>query len=951
MGWRRQITTSIRLLIVLWLALASLLAGPLPVRAEGGSAPVVEVRADTLGLPAATHPLAASYAKPSVMLRGGDQVSFTITVPQAGAYALAIDAAVPETVTFIPPELLVQIEGQPERWRLIVPLFYHDTADQFPLDRYGNETLIPQARLARWSRIFLRDPNFSQPYPIALTLPAGRQRISLSLGEGELALGSFYLLPAIDSYPSYAAYRASRQAPASSGVLIELAAERPSFKNDTSVRPISRRNLDVTPYDPYHLRMNALGGESWSRSGTTVYYEFTVPQSGWYAITLRAIQDYKNNFTVYRRILIDDQVLFAELNAVPFSYNPHWRNDTLGGATPYQIYLEQGRHVLGIEATTAPYHDSIERVRAGLKAIADLAFAIKRLTGNQIDIYKEWEIADYIPDIRERLAALASQLRADQQALLAVNQTPASPEVLAYQMAIDNLEVLAQDPNRIPTRMSRLSEGAGSAAHLLGSILPSLQSQPLALDTIYIHSPDIIPPEPNITAGAIVTDWFQRFLASFRSDPYQSIGAAPDELEVWVNRPQQYVNLLQRMADERFTPQTGIKVKFSIMPNESKLVLACAAGTQPDIALGVSTNIPYELAIRNALYDLRSFPDFDRFIRIYAPGSLLSYIINDSVYAIPETQDFWVTFYRKDILETLNLPVPQTWNEVLEILPELQRFGMNYNTPLSSGGGMKGYLVTAPYLFNYGASLYTPDGMSGLGSDEAIQAIRFMAESFTIYGMPLTTASFYDSFRAGETPVGISNFETYLKLLTAAPEIDGLWDIALYPATVLPDGRQLRYATGSAQAAMMFANTDKPQQGWAFLKWWMATETQVAFQQELIMNFGLEYLWNSANLEAFRFTPISAAHRDVILQQWQWLQEPIKLPGSYMQERELSNVWNRIVFQGANPRVAIDNAVTVINREIVRKMTEFGYIRNGERVRTMTIPTIETVKEWMAHAN
>ncbi|MGC8801934.1 MAG: ABC transporter substrate-binding protein, partial [Chloroflexus sp.] len=550
-----------------------------------------------------------------------------------------------------------------------------------------------------------------------------------------------------------------------------------------------------------------------------------------------------------------------------------------------------------------------------------------------------------------RLAALVNQLRTDQQALLAVNQTPASPEVLAYQMAIDNLEVLAQDPNRIPTRMSRLSEGAGSAAHLLGGILPSLQSQPLALDTIYIHSPDTIPPEPNITAGAIVTDWFQRFLASFRSNPYQSIGAAPDELEVWVNRPQQYVNLLQRLADERFTPQSGIKVKFSIMPNESKLILACAAGTQPDIALGVSTNIPYELAIRNALYDLRSFPDFDRFIRIYAPGSLLSYIINDSVYAIPETQDFWVTFYRKDILETLNLPVPQTWNEVLEILPELQRFGMNYNTPLSSGGGMKGYLVTAPYLFNYGASLYTPDGMSGLGSDEAIQAIRFMAESFTIYGMPLTTASFYDSFRAGETPVGISNFETYLKLLTAAPEIDGLWDIVLYPATVLPDGRQLRYATGSAQAAMMFANTDKPQQGWVFLKWWMATETQVAFQQELIMNFGLEYLWNSANLEAFRFTPISAAHRDVILQQWQWLQEPIKLPGSYMQERELSNVWNRIVFQGANPRVTIDNAVTVINREIVRKMTEFGYIRNGERVRTMTIPTIETVKEWMAHAN
>ena len=51
------------------------------------------------------------------------------------------------------------------------------------------------------------------------------------------------------------------------------------------------------------------------------------------------------------------------------------------------------------------------------------------------------------------------------------------------------------------------------------------------------------------------------------------------------------------------------------MPNESKLVLANAADIQPDVALGVSTNVPYELAIRNALYDLRSFPDFDSFIR------------------------------------------------------------------------------------------------------------------------------------------------------------------------------------------------------------------------------------------------------------------------------------------------------------------------------------------------
>jgi hypothetical protein len=66
----------------------------------------------------------------------------------------------------------------------------------------------------------------------------------------------------------------------------------------------------------------------------------------------------------------------------------------------------------------------------------------------------------------------------------------------------------------------------------------------------------------------------------------------------------------------------------------------------------------------------------------------------------------------------LNIPVPHTYPEVISILPELQRTGMNYSTPLSGGPGLKAYLVTAPYLFNYGAKLYSPDGFSsGLGSD------------------------------------------------------------------------------------------------------------------------------------------------------------------------------------------------------------------------------------------
>ncbi|MGQ9491276.1 MAG: extracellular solute-binding protein [Anaerolineae bacterium] len=946
--------------IAAWLALAPALsagaaspaARPVTPAAQAMAGPTVEIRAEAFGQPLAQDEIAGQYEKASVLLRPGDSLGFTATVPTGGEYTVAFDVAAAPTA-LAAPEGELRVDGEfpiGDLRRVIFPIYYRNTTDVFPKDRYGNDALIRQERLVRWTRSAARDINFSQPYPLRLNLAPGEHRFDFTLTTGALYLGSIYLEP-FAPYPDYQRYLAAHPAPDVVGFSLALEAEFPSFKNDTSIRPASSRSLTVTPYDTYRLLLNTLGGESWSKSGSAAYYEFTVPQDGFYAITLRSLQNTRSNFTVFRRITVNGQVPFAELNAFPFVYTPDWVNRPLGAEEPYKIFLRQGVNVLGIEATNAPYLPAIETIQKALLDINTLALEIRKLTGNQRDPFKEWVISDYIPDITDRLNAIIRRLSADKEILLAANQGQPSPEVLTYQMAIDNLIFLARDPDKIPVYMGRFSEGPGSAAQLLGSLLPLLQNQPLALDKIYVHSPATTPETPAPPLLTSFSEGLKRFLRSFQPDPYQSIGAGRDELEVWVNRPRQYVDLLQLMADESFTPQTGIRVKFSLMPDESKLVLANAAGIQPDVALGVSTNIPYELAIRNALYDLRSFADFDAFIRIYSPGALLSYIINDAVYAIPETQDFWVTFYRKDIMESLGLPIPHTWNEVIEILPELQRYGMNYNTPLSSGSGLKGYLLTAPYLFNHGARLYSDDGFaSGLQNEEAIAAIKFMAESFTIYGMPLTTASFYESFRYGTVPIGVSNFETYIKLMTAAPELIGLWAIDLYPATVLPDGTQNRYATGSAQACIMFKNTDRPQEAWQFLKWWMSTATQTEFQERLMLNYGREYLWNSANLAAFAELDIPQEHKAVILAQWQWLQEPIRLPGSYMQERELSNVWNRIVFDGANPRVAIDQAVIIINREIARKMEEFGYLRNGQRVREFKVPTIETVKGWMEHA-
>ncbi|HNB53381.1 MAG TPA: extracellular solute-binding protein, partial [Anaerolineales bacterium] len=733
----------------------------------GGEAPLqVEIQADTFGLPLANDEVAQTYEKPSVSLVQGDQVSFEAEIPEAGFYTVSFDMAAPEA--FIKrPEGQLLVDGafvSPETQRIIFPVFYQNKQDEFPLDRYGNDALIRQEKLIRWSKISMRDANFSQKYPLQIQLTPGKHQFTFTLTEETMLLGSVYLETFVPA-PSYAQYLENSSAPDSSGVLIELEAEHPSYKNDTSIRPANNRNLGVTPYDTYRLLLNTLGGESWELSGSTVYYEFDAPQDGMYYLTLRALQNTKNNFTVFRRITLNGEVLFDELNEVPFYYSTQWNNLTLGGDEPFKIYLHKGTNVLGIEANDSPYYSAIEKIKKVLLDINDLSLEIRKLTGNQVDPFKEWVISDYIPDLEAQLLAIADDLQEDLDGLIAINGGSGSQEILTYQMAIDNIRYLAEEPDKIPTRMNRFSQGSGSAAQQLGTVLPLLQGQPLALDKIYIYSPDMALPETKVSFFTALIESFKRFIYSFQPNPYQSLGAAEDEIEVWVNRPRQYVDLMQLLTDETFTAETGIRVKFSIMPDESKLILANAAGIQPDVALGVSTDKPYELAIRNALMDLRSFEDFDSFIHIYTPGALLSYVINDSAYALPETQDFWVTFYRRDIMDSLGIPIPDTWDEVLEILPELQRYGMNFNTPLSSGSGYKNYLFTAPYLFNHGAQLYSADGFAtGLQSEEAIAAVRFMAESFTIYGMPLTTSSFYDSFRYGSLPIGVSNFETYLKL-------------------------------------------------------------------------------------------------------------------------------------------------------------------------------------------
>jgi hypothetical protein len=130
----------------------------------------------------------------------------------------------------------------------------------------------------------------------------------------------------------------------------------------------------------------------------------------------------------------------------------------------------------------------------------------------------------------------------------------------------------------------------------------------------------------------------------------------------------------------------------------------------------------------------------------------------------------------------------------------------------------------------------------------------------------------------------------------------------------------------------------------------MSSDVQAEFAFLLQSTYGKAYFWNTANLEAFKQLSMPEHHKDIILEQWESALEAPRIPGSYMIEREISNAWTKIVFNGTNPRQALDEAVRISNREITNKMKEFDYDVNGVN-NVYNVPSIYNVDYWLTEVD
>ncbi|MFC5532041.1 extracellular solute-binding protein [Cohnella yongneupensis] len=840
---------------------------------------------------------------------GEGWIEYVIDVPFAGLYQMDLTYHPVMGEGGRPAVIGMQIDGAyPFREARSMEL-KREWRDELPLklDDNGDHIRPKQQDVSGWMTQPLKDSTGSYAAPLKWYLTAGKHTIRINSSDAMYI--ATLQVKAPDAPKPYS--EIDGQGPSgTSAETIVLEAEQMSAKTVSSIQMDSDPDPLSSPKAGRHLLFNFV---MTYHNSDAVSWKVQVPESGRYKLVLRSKQDRIINKASFRTLYIDGRIPFSEMYAYKFPYAKGWNATPIQNdqGVPFEFALEKGEHTITLETTHAPlqpYIIVLNKLSATLKTIdADL----KRLTADQVDTNRTWFIERDMPDLPERLRMVTEQLKQLRVEMEQINGGDES--VRGLDGSIRDLEALLKYPDEIPNKASSVTV----VMEHLATLPKSFIFQPLELDRIYVAP--VTAELPRMQADFIerTSAALGNFFGSFSKKT--TLSSDKDVLNVWMYRGRDYVNLLQQMSDQLFTPQSGIKVKINLISDPTVLMMSNAAGNPPDAAIGVPQNTPYEMALRHSAADLSKFKGFDKTMADFNPGTLLPMYYSGGYYGIPETQSFNVLFYRKDILDRLGLKVPQTWNDVIAMLPTLQQNKMNFF--VSSNDMIQ-------YFYQNGAEFFSPDGhKTALDTPEAFKGFKQWTDLFNTYGMDMSVSSFYQHFRDGDMPIGVADFNTYIQIKSAAPELDGWWGTAPIPGTKQADGTIARWSAGSAAvpstASLISENSQKKDQAWEFLQWYMSGEVQDQFGQQMESFYGPAYRWNSANVDAFARLPWEKDDLKAILETWAWIKEVPNVPGGYLLNRELNNAWNRTVVDGMNYRVSLEQSIKEINRELTRKDREF----------------------------
>jgi ABC-type glycerol-3-phosphate transport system substrate-binding protein len=795
------------------------------------------------------------------------------------------------------------------------------------LDNQGNEIRPSQVEIPRWEGAWFRDTLGYSIDPYSFYFHEGENVIRLEGINEPMAIRSLSLKAPVrtDSYRSFLAKTdLSRYRNVNNNFLLKIQGEDAVRRSDPSLYGIYDRSSGATePASVAKIRLNMIGGERWSIAGQWIEWDFEVPENGMYRISIKGRQNYNRGFVSNRTVMVDGQIPCHELASVPFSYSNKWKNVTLQDEQgDILLPLERGVHTLRLQATLGEMGEMLSVMEESVYRLNAIYRKILVLTGPEPDIYRDYRVHIVYPEIIDAMTLESKILYKLVDDLTRYTGERSAEAAVALTLA-RQLELFVSRPDKIPRTLVNFKYNISS----LGDSLLTLSSSDLDIDNIIISAEGAAVPRINENFFVVAWHEIHSFVSSFFVD-YNNLGdvyRGSDVIEVWILAGRDQSTILKAMIDDTFTPLTGIRVNVKLVAADA-VMPAVVAGTGPDIVLTVPQGDVVNYAVRGAVVDISKFPGYEDLIRELHPSVIVPFEFAGGVYGLPETQYFHVMYYRKDILEELELELPDTWDDLINILPVIQKNNMNVGIPsvatsVQANIDFSNFLA---HLFQRGGSLYNQDGSrSLLNTETAIEAFDVYTKFYTHYKTPVVY-DFVNRFRTGEMPLAFADYSWFNTLEVFAPELRGLWGFARMPGLKKSDGSVDRSVSTGTLASMIFSNTRRPDLAWEFMKWWIGADTQLRFGRELESIMGAAARYPTANYEAFKRLSWGSEQMAVLDEQRAWAVGTPEVPGGYFVSRHMINAVRRIINEGQDTRETLLDYTITINDELIKKRKEFG---------------------------
>lgn len=699
------------------------------------------------------------------------------------------------------------------------------------------------------------------------------------------------------------------------------------FTNDSVLNMVCDGDPLCSPISRGKTVMNTVGGTNGQDSGSEVTYTFNVKNSGYYKIAFRVLQNYRDGLPSYRMIKIDGKVPFEEFEKYRFFNMDYWRTEVLSDeeGEPYLLYFEEGEHTVTLRNVQGDFYKITRILKSDAGKLSDMLLRIRNITGKDPDYNYDYKLDEKIPDLNSTFDILKDnmQIMMDMLNDISKQETAKYNELKNMRNQIIGIQ---KDYFKLPRKLNDLD----TIVSQYSSWMLQFTASPLKLDYIELHSPqsEVKSRRSNFFQSfySTIVNFVVSFTKEYNNISYsEEAGKATKTIDVWISRGTDWATLTKRLIDDSFTSSTGIAVKLNILTagqlnagSVNTLMLSIASGMAPDVCMGVSTASVGEFAMRDVLTDISTLDGYSELEKSVYEELMIPHKYQDKVYGIPETMNFWVMLYRKDILSDLKLALPDTWDELYRgTLPILLQNNMEFYLPLSSG-----WELYPTLLYQHGGTLYNDDlTKCALDTPEAYDAFQELCNMVKKYGFN-TSANFFNRFRSGEMPIGVIDMTTYMQVLTAAPELSGRWGISLIPGYMKDDGTIDRTFMSAADTSIMLVknSNNRTNEAWQFVKWWMSQNTQSSFGSLIEAKLGSSARWNSANIDAFFNMSWDKDDAKIIKQAYQAIDcVPIVL-GGYYTNRFINNAYNQTAISKiTDAREALESASEEINAELARK--------------------------------